>query len=219
MKPWTEEEIVLLKERYNKSPNSDLAKLFPERTMKSIYKKANKIGLKKTSEMEFQNRSESKKREKSSNWNGGFRNTSKGYRQVLCPNHPRSESSGYVMEHILVWEKETGVPVPENCCIHHLNGDKSDNRIENLCMMASGAHSSFHNSRRKMSNETKKIISQKAKERYADKKNHPSYKEVDVFQMRSMREQGFTVTSICEKFGISKKTYYCKMEEMKNGIE
>ena len=55
------------------------------------------------------------------------------------------------MEHILIFEKETGVKVPNNCCIHHLNGIKTDNRIENLCMMLHSAHTTFHNTGRKVS--------------------------------------------------------------------
>ena len=64
------------------------------------------------------------------------------------------------MEHILIFEKETGVKVANNCCIHHLNGIKTDNRIENLCMMLHSAHTTFHNTGRKVSMETRKKISE-----------------------------------------------------------
>jgi DNA-binding NtrC family response regulator len=121
------------------------------------------------------------------------------------------------MEHILVFEEKTGVSVPANCCIHHLNGIKTDNRIENLCMMSVGAHTALHNTGKKKSEETKKKISQKSKERLSDKRNHPFYKDIDVGEMCAMRNSGATVKSVCNYFGISKRTYYDKMEEYKNG--
>lgn len=76
------------------------------------------------------------------------------------PNHKRADSSGYVMEHIVVYEKESGIEIPDGCCIHHLNGIKNDNRIENLCMMTNSAHTVFHHTGAKRSNETKKKISE-----------------------------------------------------------
>lgn len=143
-KEWSDEETELLKEKYNTISNEELLKLFPERTYVSIYKKARKLGIYKNKNIEFINRSIARKGEKASNWNGGRRKTSKGYIQILKPNHPRSDSAGYVMEHIVVFEEETGIRIPPNCCIHHLNGVKSDNRIENLCMMTHAAHTVFH---------------------------------------------------------------------------
>jgi hypothetical protein len=67
------------------------------------------------------------------------------------------------MEHIVVFEEATGIRVPDNCCVHHLNGDKSDNRIENLCMMQHSAHTVFHHTGAKRSEKTKNNI-RKAKE-------------------------------------------------------
>lgn len=60
------------------------------------------------------------------------------------PEHKRADKSGYVMEHILIFEKESGIEIPNGCCIHHLNGIKDDNRIENLCLMTHSAHTVFH---------------------------------------------------------------------------
>ncbi len=145
MKTWTDEESQRLKDNYNKLTNSELQKLFPNKTPQAIYKKAYKMGMRKTSDIEWKNRSEVRSGDKGSRWNGGVRVTHHGYRQVLCKGHPRADKAGYVMEHILVWERESGASVPVGCCVHHLNGDKGDNRIENLCLMVFGAHSTFHN--------------------------------------------------------------------------
>ncbi|NCE63697.1 hypothetical protein D1159_03665 [Pseudoflavonifractor sp. 524-17] len=171
------------------------------------------MGFRKKKEIEFRNRSEARRRENSLNWNGGRRHTAKGYVQILMPEHPRADSSGYVMEHIVVWENATRIPVPNNCCVHHLNGDKSDNRIENLCLMDSIAHTKFHHIGSKRSEKTKLVLSKKAKERFADKRNHPFYKDIDVAELVKRRGCGEKVSDICAEYGISKSTFYCKLKE------
>lgn len=164
MKTWTDEEVEILCAYYNTATNYQLALALPNKTPIAIYKKAYQLGLRKTAEIEFRNRSEVRTGEKGANWKGGIKTTKAGYRQKLYPNHPRADCRGYVMEHILVWEEATGVPVPKNCCIHHLNGNKADNRIQNLCMMQHTAHTVFHHTGAKRSAETKTKIS-KSKEK------------------------------------------------------
>ncbi|MBP3538682.1 MAG: HNH endonuclease, partial [Oscillospiraceae bacterium] len=145
MKTWGDSEITLLKDVYNKKTNAELMDLFPGKSACAIYKKAYKLGLRKSADIEYKNRSEANRRERCNWWKGGVRMTKAGYRQILMPEHPRADPSGYVMEHIAVFEKETGIQVPKHCCIHHLNGNKSDNRISNLCLMSRGGHIAFHN--------------------------------------------------------------------------
>lgn len=160
MKTWTSDEVSTLLTYYNAVSNSKLKELLPQKTNMAIYKKAYKMGLRKTPEIEFKNRSESRARDKSSSWKGGKKVTAKGYCQVLIPEHPRADANGYVMEHIVVWESHTGIIVPMSCCIHHLNGDKTDNRIQNLCLMDRAAHTVFHHTGLKRSDETRKKISE-----------------------------------------------------------
>jgi hypothetical protein len=142
--------------------------------------------------------------------------TSKGYNLIFQPDHNRADTRGYVLEHIIVFEQETGISVPEGCCIHHLNGIKDDNRIENLCMMTHSAHTSMHNSGKKHSASTKAIISEKAKKRFSDKRNHPFYKDIDIRQVQILIDSGWTVNDACNAFGISKSTFYAKVRESKN---
>ncbi len=81
-------------------------------------------------------------REQSSNFKTGRLITSQGYVAILQDNHPRGRiARNYVFEHILVWEKAHGRPLPEGWCVHHLNGIKSDNRAENLQGMPRKNHS------------------------------------------------------------------------------
>lgn len=159
MKTWTEEEVSVLLDNYNKVSNTELQQMIPSKSPLAIYKKAYKLGLRKSPEIEFLNRSEARKGEKCPNWHGGVKTTKSGYRMVLQPGHHRADRGGYVMEHILVWEKESGLMLPPNCCIHHLNGVKSDNRIENLCVMVHGAHTVYHHTGAKRSQQTRENIS------------------------------------------------------------
>ena len=47
------------------------------------------------------------------------------------------------LEHRLVWEAIHG-PIPEAHSIHHLNGDRLDNRIENLELLSASEHGKLH---------------------------------------------------------------------------
>ena len=67
-----------------------------------------------------------------------------GYVWVYKPNHPRAHQNGMVFEHILVMEKRLGRPILKSESIHHKNGNKDDNRIENLELMTKQKHTSNH---------------------------------------------------------------------------
>ena len=72
-------------------------------------------------------------------WKGGRIITKAGYIKLKAPDHPRNHL-GYVFEHILVWEKANGKPLPEGHIIHHLNGIPSDNRLKNLVALPNKKH-------------------------------------------------------------------------------
>ena len=74
------------------------------------------------------------------NWKGGKVNSS-GYTLIMKPEHTRADGSGYVREHILVWEEVNKRPLPSGWNVHHLNGVKSDNRPSNLIGLTSLKHS------------------------------------------------------------------------------
>lgn len=55
-----------------------------------------------------------------------------GYVRVMQRDHPMANSKGYVPKHRLVMAQHLGRSLTKDESVHHMNGDKQDNRIENL---------------------------------------------------------------------------------------
>ena len=76
-------------------------------------------------------------------WRGG-RTSNGSYIRVYHPDHPR-QYQGYVLEHILVAEEMLGRPILRGERVHHMNHIKTDNRPENLLVLANQEkHSQYH---------------------------------------------------------------------------
>jgi len=65
-------------------------------------------------------------------WKGGKTKTTKGYTLIWNPKHPNAYASGYVYEHIALMADSIGRALLPREFVHHKNGNRSDNRIENL---------------------------------------------------------------------------------------
>jgi len=77
-------------------------------------------------------------------WKGGKLSASHGYVLIRSKDHPHVQNRGYVYEHRLVMEKKLGRYLNPSEQIHHINGIKSDNRIENLVVTNVHEHKLFH---------------------------------------------------------------------------
>jgi len=80
----------------------------------------------------------------SGSWKGGKTIRQGGYIYIHTPNHPFKKQN-YVFEHRLVMEKHIGRHLDPKEVVHHINGNPSDNRLENLMLFANNAeHKKFH---------------------------------------------------------------------------
>lgn len=81
-------------------------------------------------------------------WRGGRHKQPNGYIRLVRPPHPFPESitpGGWIYEHRAVMEVHLGRALNRREIVHHVNGDKSDNRIENLELVASQSeHAAEH---------------------------------------------------------------------------
>jgi len=75
-------------------------------------------------------------------WNKGNRGvtTRNGYFLVYCPEHPFAMSGGQVYQHRLVMEKYLGRYLTKEEHVHHLNGNRKDNRLVNLQLITNSKH-------------------------------------------------------------------------------
>lgn len=97
---------------------------------------------------------------KKCNYNGlnGYGHTksqSRGYVIAYAPLHPHAHKDGYVMLHTILMERLLGRYLESDEVVHHINHDRTDNRIENLLLMKKHEHCSMH-----------------MKERYANKRRN-----------------------------------------------
>ena len=69
---------------------------------------------------------------------------SRGYLKVRMPAHRLADNHGYVYLHILLAEYFYDYKISDGEVVHHKNGDKQDNRKENLQIMPKKEHDKLH---------------------------------------------------------------------------
>ena len=80
-----------------------------------------------------------KKGEENPRWKGGKEITKQGYVRVWISRKER------LFEHRMVMQRYLGRKLKNSELIHHINGIKTDNRIENLQIIDPSSHTTLHN--------------------------------------------------------------------------
>ena len=117
-------KIVEARRRNNPAWHSETSKARMATTMRTIALERYKAGLKNFG---FQKGNKI-------NYKGGRCVTKNGYIEIYSPEHPdvQKRQRKYILEHKLVMEKHLGRYLTAGENVHHLNGVRDDNRIENL---------------------------------------------------------------------------------------
>lgn len=74
---------------------------------------------------------------KNPNWGGG-KFVRSGYVFVIVGHHK------YRREHLVVVEKHIGRKLYTDECCHHLDGERTNNELENLCILIKREHDRYH---------------------------------------------------------------------------
>ena len=112
-------------------------------------------------------------------WRGERLIQKEGYIFILDRNHPYADISGRVKEERLMIEKHLGRYLFLGEVVHHKNGNKQDNRIENLEVFSSKSeHTAFHN--KNVSEKTREKIRKTLKGRILSEVTKQKIREASI---------------------------------------
>lgn len=90
-------------------------------------------------------------------WDGSVR--------ILMPAHKYADSQNYVYEHRLIMEKKIRRFLKPDEIVHHIDEDRSNNRIENLRLMTDSKHKAMHCLKHKRLGVTEEFLNEMIEDR------------------------------------------------------
>lgn len=75
-----------------------------------------------------------------------------GYSMILKPDWytGRKNSKHIYLHHAVICESLGITEIPQGFCVHHIDGNKKNNDISNLCLLSMGAHTKLHQLQNRM---------------------------------------------------------------------
>ena len=112
--------------------------------------------------------------------------------------------------HCLIWEDHYEKSVPQGYNIHHINGNKLDNRIQNLQCVEHNIHSSFHSRGKVVSLETRRKI----KEAQSGEKCRLYRKDLDPEYIRIEALKGKLNSELAKELNCNIKTIRRRLKKV-----
>lgn len=72
------------------------------------------------------------------------RTHNKGYMRAYVPGYPSASKDGHILLHRLIMEQYLGRYLLSSEVVHHLNGDKTNNNVDNLELKTQHKHAQQH---------------------------------------------------------------------------
>ena len=71
-----------------------------------------------------------------------------GRKCIFVGQHPKADKDGFVEESVLIYEDYSGHRLARDEVVHHIDGNKVNNCVANLCCMLDGKHRQLHSQQR-----------------------------------------------------------------------